>query len=390
MAALAIVGVLALAGGPPGHAATAPSDWPSINADAAQSNANLTEKGISAGNVLKLKVRWAASIPDISYPVVAGNRVYVPSLSGKVVHARALDLSSGKQVQSYNKGAGGGMLAANGNLYLAGRTLEVLDPATGDKIAGVTGRSTSSHATFTFPIVDRQLVLAGYSSSSRTIPNSLYAINASTNKILWHVPSMNAQGAISTGRILTVTDTGSAFYNETNGRTMASQAAVFSDWFGGAGLNYTVASVHGGKTTLYAFNGSGHKIWSRVVGPALDSYGWAHAVSGKGIYVATVKPREGVEALDPGTGTVLWQRSLPGVQRIAYANKLVFVLTAPMGGALQLVVLRSSSGKPVGAVSFSDGYYAFPTSNELMIAGGMVFIRAIAPTGATQLLALAP
>jgi hypothetical protein len=389
LALLAILGVL-LWGGWGASAASAPSDWPSINADAGQSNANFAERGITAGNALKLKVKWTASLPDISYPVVAGGRVYLPSLAGKAIHARALDAASGKQVASYTQGAGGGILVAGGNLYLAGRSLEILSPGDGTKIAAVKGASTSSQATFTFPIVDKSLVLAGYSSNSHSVPNSLYAINAATNHVLWHVPSMNAQGAILTGRVLTVTSSGSAFYSETNGKPVASQSAVFSDWFGRGKYAYTVASVRGGQTTLYAFDGSGQKLWSRAVAPALDSYGWAHAVSGKAVYVSTLKPHQGIEALDPATGDVLWQRNIPGVQKIAYANRLIFVLSAAMGGPLQLIVLHAPTGKPLGAITISGGYYAFPTTNELMIADGMVFVRAINPDAVTELLALAP
>ena len=91
---------------------------------------------------------------------------------------------------------------------------------------------------------------------------------------------------------------------------------------------------------------------------------------------------------DPQTGEVLWKRSQPNVQRVAAANNLLFVLTAGIGQTLKLVVLHADTGKPIGQISLTGGYYAFPTANELMIANGMVFIRAVGPSGATQLVAL--
>jgi hypothetical protein len=44
---------------------------------------------------------------------------------------------------------------------------------------------------------------------------------------------------------------------------------------------------------------------------------------------------------------------------------------------------RADTGKAIGALSLSTGYFAFPTNNELMVADGMVFVRAVGPSGTT-------
>lgn len=384
---LAILGVLILAGQTAG-AAPSNSDWPALNADAAQSNYNPSETSISAHNVLKLKVKWTAAIPDVSYPVVAGGHVYLPVAAGTAVHARALDVETGKATTTYSKGAIGGLLAAHGNLYIAGRSLEVLNPDTGDVVAAIKGPSKSSHATFTNPLTTGSIVVAGYASESGTAPNAVYALDAATNHVLWHAPSLNAQVSAARGRIVTQTDAGSAFYNKKNGKQVSVQPAMWSDWFAEGSMAYSVATLKGKNATLYAFNKAGRAIWSRTVGPQIDARGWAHAAGPNAVFVATLKPHDGLEALNPSTGVVLWKHNLAGVQRLALANNLLFALTTGIGQPVRLVVFHAGTGKSVGTVALSGGFYAFPEPNELMIADGMVFIRAIGPSGDTELVAL--
>lgn len=386
-APLVILLVSLLSGGSSG-AASAPSDWPSLNADAAQTNYNANEKGITASNVLKLKVKWTIGLPDLGYPVVAGGRVYVPTLVRSAVHARAIDAATGKQVATFTVGAIGGLLVADGNLYLAGHSLVQVDVATGTRGTSIKGDSTSSQATFTFPLADGKLVASGYASESRTVPNSLYGISPTTGQVVWKIPCINAQGVIAKGRVIAQSTTGTVFYNEVTGQAVASHKSMFSDWFAGDSLIYTVATVGKKKAALYAYGTSGKLAWSRTIGPRINAQGWAHAVDGNAVYVATMLPRGGVEALDSVTGDVLWKRSLPDVQRLAVANNLLYVLTAGIGQPLRLVILHADTGKPVGQLSLTGGYYAFATTNELMIADGMLFIRAVGPTGTTQLVAL--
>jgi outer membrane protein assembly factor BamB len=280
------------------------------------------------------------------------------------------------------------LLVANGSLYLAGRSLVQVDPSSGEKLGQVKGNSTSTHATFTFPLADSKLILSGYSSDSRTVPNSLYGITPSSGQVVWKIPSMNAQGVLTGARVIALDAAGSVFYNETTGQPVATQKSLFSDWFAGDSMMFTVASVGKKGATLYAYGSGGKKAWAATVGPRINTQGWPHAVDGTGVYVAMMTPRQGVEGFDPHTGSVLWRRALPAVQRLAAANGLVFVLTAGIGQTLKLVVLHADTGKPVGQLALTGGYYAFPTNNELMIAGGMVFIRAVSPTGSTVLVAL--
>ncbi len=385
---LAILGLLIWSGMSPAGAAT-PSDWPSLGANAAQSNFNADETALTTKNVRKLKVKWTVPIPDVSYPVVAGGHVYVPQQKGKSVHAEALDVLTGKPVATFTKGARGGLLVNGGKLYLAGHSLEILDASTGEKDAEIKGPSTSREATFTYPIADSRVVLAGYAGAGKKVANSIYAIDPASDTVLWHSPSQNAQGAITAGRVLTLTSTGTVAYGESSGKTVTTEASLLSDWFGSGDLAFTVASAANHNATLFAYDTSGHSAWSRKVGPRMDPRGWAHAAAPQGVYVAMLKPYEGLEALDPADGSVQWRARLPGIQRLAAANGMVFALSNEMGMPLRLAVYRADSGKVVASLSLSAGYFAFSTSNELMIAEGMVFVRAVGPGGPT-LVALAP
>ncbi|HZU11980.1 MAG TPA: PQQ-binding-like beta-propeller repeat protein [Chloroflexota bacterium] len=384
---LVILGAASLVYGLSAQAAGPASDWPALNGGGAQTNANLTETSLTPGSIHSLHVIWAVPVPYASYPVVAAGLVYVPVTAGKSTEAAALNASTGKVVARYKAGAAGGILIAGGKLYLAGRSLQVFDPVAGTPLASISASPRVSRSTFAYPLADRHIVIAGYAPETSGLPNSVYAVDPAADQLLWHIPSLSAQAALVHGRVLDLLSSGSAFFNE-RGRQLASQPALFGDWFGGP-LSYIVASVSSRDTRVYAYTAAGSLQWSRRVGPAMSTQGWAHAVSPSGLYVMTEQP-EGVVALSPSTGTVLWHHALPGIERLAYANTMVFALTAGVGQPVKLVVYRAVSGKLIGAVQLSAGYDAFPSLNELMVADGMVFIRANAPTNQSMLVALAP
>ena len=106
------------------------------------------------------------------------------------------------------------------------------------------------------------------------------------------------------------------------------------------------------------------------------------------MYVETLRPQVGVEALDPFLGTVLWARSLPDVQHIVLANGVLYVLTYGLGQQVRVVALHADTGIPIGAIVLSSGFFAFPASNGLMVANGMVFLRAATTSGSQVLVAL--
>lgn len=387
---LLILGLVVAGAQWPAHAAPAGSDWPSLNYDAAQSNDNGAEQVLSARNVLKLRVRWTTPLPSsVSYPVVAGGRVYVPIVSQGRVHVRALDAPTGKPVATYPKDALGGLLAMNGKLYLAGHVVQVVDPATGQKLAQIGPPAGTGGGTFVNPIGDHKIVVVGFAGSNRRTPTQLFGIDSQTYHVLWRSPSISAIGTIATGRILTETTAGSEFYDESSGKGVVRQPNLHSDWFAGSVLAYTVASVKRGSATLYAFDGTGQKMWSRSVGPFMVTRGWAHALSSDSLYIQTIKPQPGVEALDPESGQVQWSRRVANVQRMVLANDLLYVLTYSLGQPVRLIVFRASTGAPVGVIQLSSGYYAFNEQNGLIVADGMVFLRAVGP-GGSQLVALGP
>lgn len=378
----------------PAHASPSTSDWPSLNFDAAQSNNNLDEKALNSRNILKLKVRWFASIADASYPVIAGGNAYLPVVAHGKIHVRVLDALSGKSVALYPKDALGGMLVNNGSVYLAGRNLQAVDAAGGAKVTTISASPALSHGSFVYPISDDKVIIAGYASTKGRAPNTLYAINPQSNNVMWKAPSLDALGAIGAGRVLTQTATGSAFYAEGDGHATAAPRSVYSDWFGNDSLAYTVASIAVANVkrrhaTLYAYFPSGVLGWKRRVGPNMVAAGWPHAVTPDRLYIQTLLPQSGVSCLNATNGHQIWFRQIADIQRIVHVNSMVLVLTYGLGQQVRLLAFQAKSGKSIGAVVLSPGYYAFPEPNELMVADGMVFIRVEGAKG-SQLLALGP
>ncbi|MDQ2744892.1 MAG: PQQ-binding-like beta-propeller repeat protein [Chloroflexota bacterium] len=380
--------------GRPLAAAQGEAAWPSLNYDAAQSNNNTTENVLNGRNVLKLKVRWTAPVPSVSYPVIADGQVYVPLLTGNRVHVRALDIASGKSLMTYPKDALGGLLSVNRVLYLAGHILQAVDPSTGKKVAEIDPNPKIKAGTFLDPIADGSVLISGYASTRVNGPSALYGIDPQANSVLWQLPSTTGNATLDGQRVITETSRGGAFFDETTGKPagrfqaqVGSRLAVHSPWFAGSGQAYTVAPVKRKNTTLFAYDSSGHTLWRHVVGPYEIVQDWPHAIAPTAVYVATYKSLnpagriQAIEALDPQSGSVLWRRDIPNVERIVLANGLLYVLSFSLGEPVRLIMLHASSGKPVGAIVLSSGYYAFNEANGLMVADGMVFIRAAGPGG---------
>lgn len=387
LATFIILGCM-LAAGIPSVSAAPPSDWPSLNADASQSNYNPTEKTITAGNFLKLSVKkWQSAVllPNASYPIVAGGRVYVPILSKGKIHARAIDAASGKQVASYSKDAFGGLLYYSNALYLAGKKLQAVDPTSGDRLALIQPPPSTGSTTFINPQVDGNIILVGHVplSNSKDVKTSILAVDPDSHQIVRTLPSTSASGATLTGRVITTTTLGSVIYDESTGRTVARPPYRGSNWFAGASLAYTVATLPKHNAALYAFNNSGKKVWSHIVGPPLatQSADWPHAVTPDRLIVQMLKPQDGIEALDPATGKVVWTRPMRDVVNIVAANNVAFILTYGLGQPVQLVGVQVQTGKLIGAIRLSSGYFAFGAQNGLMVADGMVFIRVVGPAG---------
>jgi hypothetical protein len=385
-ASLVILWFALLAGSSFATAAPASSDWPSMDYDAAQSNFNRVEKTISSKNILKLKVKWATPIADGSYPIVSGAKVYIPFQTGKNVHVKVVDAVTGKAVTRYPKDAQGGLLATGGNLYVAGRFLQVIDPSSGGRLAKIDATGKFPGSIFVNPVADNKFVLAGFANR---INSSIFTLDPSNNQVLHKLPSASAAIAAATGRVVTSTQKGSVIYDETSGKTLASPPYFGSKWFAGTLLAYMVASPPRKNATLHAFDGSGHHTWSRTVGPALATQGtdWPHALGPDALYIQTLTPQPGVQALDPLSGRVLWTQRLTNVNQLVLVNDVLLALTYNLGQAVRLVALQPTTGKTIGAIVLSNGYYAFATPNGLMVANGMVFVRAVGP-GGSQLVAL--
>lgn len=377
--ALIILG-LTVAAALPATAAPATSDWPGLNADVSQSNDNPAERGITRSNALELRVRWSVLMAPQSYAVVASNRVYVPVVSKRGVTVNLLNASNGRPLSTIARDASGGMLVANNLLWLAGRMLQAVDLATGARVARIKVTPASPGAVFLNPETDGKYVLAGYAAGDR---GRIVVVDPGSGTVVRAMPSTSATGALVGGRVATRVTAGSVLYNELTGAAVARPAYVGSNWFAAGSAGFTVATGSSGRTSLFAFDATGRYLWSHLVGPALTTRGadWPHAVTANAVYVQMLAPRQGVVALDPLSGRVLWQRSLANVQYLVAANGLLFVLTYALGLPVRLVVLQATTGKPVGQQTFSDGFYAFPAQNEMMIAGGMLFLRLIGPGG---------
>jgi hypothetical protein len=386
---LIILGCFALAGWPRAEAAPAGSNWPSLDADAALSNYNPTEKALTPGNVGKLQVRWTAATASVSYPVVANGRVYVPFQAGSKIHVRALDAASGKVVATYPKDAAGGLLFTGTSLYLAGHVLQAVDPATGNKLTQING-SGPGGGRFVYPQDDGKVIVAGYVNSGS---GSLYTVDPASNQVLQKLPSSSAFGTLAGGHVLTTAGVGSAVYDEVSGKAVAHPAYLGSYWFAGSVLSYTVASVKRQKARLYAFDAPGHRAWSRVVGPDLATWSsdWPHAVGPNVLYVDVRSTQPAVQALDALSGHVLWTHHVDNVLSITLADNMVFVLTSFLGTGLGLQVLNANTGALITGKTLTGNYFGFADlHNALMVADGMVFIRAIYNSSDPVLIALAP
>jgi hypothetical protein len=386
LAALIILGALLLASVTSAHGAAPSADWPSLDYDAAHSNYNSGETTLTVHNVLKLKVKWIAPETNVSYPVVAAGKVYVPVLAGTATHIAVLNATTGKTLGTFSRDALGGLLINNDVLYAAGHALQALDPATGERIARMIPSPSVKGSVFLNPVTDGKHLVVGY-----TVPRgagSLYSVNPTSDQLGPKMASSSGVGALTLGRILTQTLAGSASYDESNGKSVWSRAAVKSNWFAGSVFAYTVASVRGKNTTIYAFDGTGDVNWSRTVASPLAVSDWPHAVTPSAVYIQVLRPSAGIEALDPLTGRVLWSRGLSDVEHIVVANGVLYALTYGLGQPVRLVTLRADTGAPIGAIVLSSSYFAFPAVNGLMVADGMVFIRAVTGAGTQLLLGL--
>lgn len=375
-----ILGCILVVGQPAVRAAPPSSDWPALNADAAQSNYNPNEATINGKNVLKLKAKWSAPIADQSYPIVAAGRVYLPIPAKRDIHVRVLDAATGKTLATYKKDALGGILAANGSVYLAGRVLQAIDPSTGQQIFQVVGTPKLAHSTFLDPQADQKYVFAGFDSG---VNSSIYTLDASSNQIVKRLPSTSAFDTIAGGRVLTSSGKGGIFYDESSGRAVARPPYLGSHWFAGAALAYTVAPINRKSTMLLAFAASGRRVWGRVVGPLLatQSGDWPHALGPNVLYLQTFHPGEGIEALNAQTGTVRWTRHILNVEQLVLANHLLFALTYGLGEPVRVVVMRAGTGKVLGAIVLGTDFFAFNAYNAMMVADGMLFIRGSGPNG---------
>jgi outer membrane protein assembly factor BamB len=378
---------------PPVHASAAGSlthsNWASLDADAAHSDANAQEKTLTAGNVLKLKVKWALPIPTQSYPVVADGKVYLPITAHHKIHVRAVDALTGNPIHTYPQDAVGGLLAIPEGLVVAGHLLQLLDPITGLKLEQMPAPLGLTGGTYLDPTSDTKVLLVGYATTTRSSTANLYTVDPTTGTILHTLGSATAEGTIgSHGRVLTVTRAGAAFYDEISGRTVAQQTSVFGPWFAGSTLAYTVASIGKKSVFLLAYDGTGQRVWKRTIGPPYVVDSWPHAVTPNVLFVERVRPTVGVEALDALTGAIVWNRSIPNVQRLAEANGVLYVLTYALGEPVKVVALKAATGKLIGVIGLSSSYYAYPEQNDLMVANGMLFIRAVGPNNVQQLVAL--
>ena len=369
--------------------ATSTSNWQALDADAAHTNSNPDEKTLTAKNVLKRPVKWARPVPTLSYPVVMDGR-WTSRRPPARNDVHVVDVATGKTLATFTKDASGGILATDTGIILAGRVLQSLNAATGAQQAQIDAPVGLHGGIYLDPVADSAVVVAGYATSLRASTANLYSVDLSSNSIVHTMTSSTALGIVANGRILMDTQTGGAFYDEKSGKSVAKQPAIFGPWFAGTTLSYTVAPVKGKNVSIMAYDGVGRRAWTRVIGPAYSVLDWPHAVTPTAVYVERAGPTIGVEALDPITGAVLWQRTVANVQRLAEANGVLYVLSYNLGEPVRLVMFKAATGAAIGAVTLSTQYYAYPEQNDLMIADGTVFLRVVGPGNIQQLLALRP
>jgi outer membrane protein assembly factor BamB/predicted alpha/beta hydrolase len=246
-------------------------------------------------------------------PVVAYDKVFLAQEFGRFF---AYDARTGKRLwrKRFGHCAASSPTAAKGVVYQA--YMQPFPCARGDRSArgfvvamdAKTGRELWRRW---FGAIESSLLYVKGVLYFGSWDNHVYALNATTHKVLWSYPTdaeVNTSGAYASGTVYFATDGGSLYaLNAKTGRLR---------WLFDGGREYFYATptvaygrVYIGNTdgTLYAFGASsGHLLWAQHVGTYVYS---AAAVYRNTVYVGSYDG--GLYAFDAGTGVERWRYDSP-------------------------------------------------------------------------------
>jgi outer membrane protein assembly factor BamB len=332
---LAIGGVAAL----PGQAAASSASWTQFHYAATKSGYNPRETTLNPGNVPGVKLIWQRQFANETVygtPLVSGNRVYTLGYYGELF---ALDRATGKVVWSKKTGTTSNSTPALWSSYVIapandshGAYLAAFAQKNGSR-KWLTRLTTDQYAHVTQPTVYGSTV---YVSTGYV----LYAVSASSGRILWH-------------RTLT-----SAEYGNVDGPVAVS-----------GGGEYVIAAGNDGY--VYALNAATGKLaWNVRAGGGIHS-------GGPAIYNGIVYVPEGnfgsegggfnIWAIQVSDGYILWH---------SYAGDDVHVTPAAGAGIVAIgsidegvVVLNASTGATLWTAPYEGEVWGSP-----VIANGVVYV----------------
>lgn len=365
-AALAsIIGVGAMAA-PPGVAAASDSgSWTQFHYAATRSGYDPLEKTLNPGNVGRISLKWQSALGGSVYdtPLVSGGRVFVLDTLGML---SALRQSDGRKIWSRPVMLGFGMdstpaiwkdFVVSPGTDSAGGFVAAYDVASGGR-KWRTRLSVDLYASITAPAVFGDSV---YVSAGTTI----YALSASTGKVLWKTRVTTSPDGIVAGPVAV------SGYGEfvvaagVDGHVYALDAATGAvrwDVNAGGGIYHGGPAIYsgivyvpegrggdeGGGFDICALQVSdGRLLWRSYAGD--DVHVTPAAGQGR-VFIGSID--EGVRALNSTTGALLWTADYQGEVWGApmLANGVVYV-----GTDQQLVAYNAATGVMVYISQISSG-----------------------------------
>lgn len=274
------------------------TEWPMEGCDPTRTRYSVSP-GPCSNNTI-----WTCSTGGIIYssPAVAGGKVYIGSLDGKVY---AVDAETGAPLWNFTTGnwIGSSPAVDGGRVFVSScdGKLYALNANSGSLLWNcTTGGGISS------PAVVDGVVFVG------ALDHNLYAVDAANGTILWNYTAasiIESSPAVADGKI---------FFMCSNGRLYALDIATRNlNWSYNTNYN-TISSpaVANGRIYITSTNGniycldsqSGYLLWNFTAGDRIQ--GSAAVAKGK-VYVGSYD--RNVYALNASDGSVIWKTTLDGV-----------------------------------------------------------------------------
>ena len=412
-------------------ARAAGGDWPTYLHDL-QRTSSSRDTTLSPLNAHQLALKWSfvAGGPIASSPTVVGGTVYVGSWDGYEYALNAATgalvwktFLGQTTAPCYPQLAGVSSAAdvENGVVYVGGGDSNwyALDAATGAILWKVfVGDNSRGWYNWASPLIYNGYAYIGTASvgDCPLVPGQLLQVNLSTHQIV-HTATFVPQGQVGAGVWTTpsLDSSTNTIFVTTGTRNQPSQTlseavialdantlAIKSSWslpasaetvdsdFGSTPILFNDAASHpllaaiNKNGNAYAFNRNklaAGPVWTTPIAisgtcpqcgdGSVSSSAFGHGtlfLAGGNMVVGGRGYRGSVNALDPATGTYLWQHGAPGpvIPALAYSNGLIFD-----GAGATMEVLDASSGTRLYSYTTGGYLYAAPSIvNGQIYTGG--------------------